>query len=131
MLVSHRRLQNRRLQTGTVLLLLAGAIALGSCSSQGTASVESTPTTQSKAGTTPTSYSQADPVPSADMTEIWTKMGFTTKQAECLTEKMKDLSDKIDPNNPTGNLSENQALIQRLMQDCNINEATLNSLGQN
>lgn len=65
------------------------------------------------------------------MTEIWTKMGFTTKQAECLTEKMKDLSDKIDPNNPTGNLSENQALIQGLMQDCNINEATLNSLGQN
>jgi len=122
---------NHSCRVGLSLLLLAGALALGSCSSQDTASVDSTTTTQSKAGTTPTSYSQADPVPSADMTEIWTKMGFTTKQAECLTGKMKDLSSKIDPNDPTGDLAKNQALIQELMQDCNINEATLNSLAQN
>jgi hypothetical protein len=44
---------------------------------------------------------------------------------------MKDLSNKIDPNDPTGDLAKNQALIQELMQDCNINEATLNSLAQN
>jgi len=65
------------------------------------------------------------------MVEIWKKMGFTSSQAKCLSDKMKDMSTKIDQSDPTGSLAKNQALIQGLMEDCNINAATLNSLGKN
>ncbi|CAB4974761.1 unannotated protein [freshwater metagenome] len=106
-------------------VLFCGLMTVLSCSSADTSSIEPTTSTLSKDGTTPTSYSQADPVPSGDMTEIWRKMGFTTEQAECLNDKMKDLSTKIDPNDPTGSLAANQTLIQGLMDDCKINEATL------
>ena len=106
-------------------VLLCGLMTVLSCSSTDTSSIEPTTSTQSKDGTTPTSYSQADPVPSGDMTEIWKKMGFTTEQAECLNDKMNDLSTKIDPNDPTGSLAANHALIQGLMDECKINEATL------
>ena len=108
-----------------VAVLLCGLTTVLSCSSTDTSSIEPTTSTQTKDGTTPTSYSQADPVPSGDMTEIWKKMGFTTEQAECLNDKMKDLSTKIDPNDPTGSLAANQTLIQGLMDECKINEATL------
>jgi|GEM_PF-1041869 len=122
---------NKSLQLAAATLMLCGLIALGSCSSQDTSSVEATSTTQSKDDTTPTSYSQADPVPSADMTEIWTKMGFTKKQAECLNDKMNDLSQQVGQSDPAGDLAKNQGLIQGLLEDCNISEATMNSLVPN
>jgi len=65
------------------------------------------------------------------MTEIWTKMGFTKKQAECLNDKMNDLSQQVGQSDPAGDLAKNQGLIQGLLEDCNISEATMNSLVPN
>ncbi|MEX0767209.1 MAG: hypothetical protein WD029_01905 [Microthrixaceae bacterium] len=120
---------NRNLLLTAAILLLCSTLALSSCSKQETSSLESTSTTQNKESATPTSYSEADPVPSSDMTEIWTRMGFTKKQAECLSDKMKDLSQEIDQTDPAGDLAKNQGLIQGLLEDCDIDEATMNSLG--
>jgi len=57
--------------------------------------------------------------------QTWVQLGFTEDQARCLVEKTSEVSSQIESTDPDAISAADQNLVERLMKDCGIDDASL------